>query len=152
MKHNKLLVGATAATMVPHGAAYGLVSSAAIAIADGAVDWVGSQSEVPAEYATFESVDLCGRLVTPGLIDAHTHVVSGGNRSAEFEQRLNGASYEEVARAGGGILSTVRATREAGVDELVADALPRVDALIAEGLSTIEIFLTSALMGPNRAI
>lgn len=139
MKQNTLIVGVNAATIAPDEPAYGLVPNAAIAIADDRIVWVGPQEDVPQEYAGFSSVDFGGRLVTPGLIDAHTHVVSGGNRAAEFEQRLNGASYEEVARAGGGILSTVRATREASVDDLVADALPRVDTLIAEGLCTIEI-------------
>ena len=83
--------------------------------------------------------DLGGRLVTPGLIDCHTHLVFGGNRAAEFEMRLQGASYEEVARAGGGIISTVKATRAASEDKLVASALPRLDALIAEGVTTVEI-------------
>ena len=79
------------------------------------------------------------RLITPGLIDCHTHIVFGGNRAMEFEMRLNGASYEEVARAGGGIVSTVSATREATLDELVEDALPRLDALIAEGATVVEV-------------
>jgi imidazolonepropionase len=100
---------------------------------------VGPVADVPEEFAAMERRDLGGRLVTPGLIDCHTHVVHGGNRAAEFEMRLNGASYEEVARAGGGIVSTVTATRGASLEALVADALPRVDALIGEGVCVLEI-------------
>ena len=85
------------------------------------------------------TIDCEGRLVTPGLIDCHTHLVFAGDRAAEFEMRLAGASYEEIARAGGGILSTVKATRAASEDALVAAALPRLDALIAEGVTTVEI-------------
>ena len=77
--------------------------------------------------------------MTPGLIDCHTHVVYGGDRAQEFEMRLNGASYEDIARAGGGIISTVKATRDASVDDLVQSALPRVDAMIAEGVCSIEV-------------
>ena len=84
-------------------------------------------------------VDASGWTVTPGLIDCHTHIVFGGNRAMEFEMRLNGASYEEVARAGGGIVSTVSATREASLEQLVQDALPRLDALIAEGTAVVEV-------------
>jgi imidazolonepropionase len=100
---------------------------------------VGSLAELPSEYADLPATDLGGRLVTPALIDCHTHLVFGGNRAMEFEMRLNGASYEEVARAGGGIISTVKATREASEDALFIDALPRIDALIAEGVTTLEI-------------
>ena len=84
-------------------------------------------------------IDCAGRWITPGLIDCHTHLVHAGNRAHEFELRLAGASYEEIARAGGGIVSTMKATRAASVDELVAAAMPRLDALIAEGVTTIEI-------------
>ena len=86
-----------------------------------------------------ETIDVEGRWITPGLIDCHTHLVYGGNRAHEFELRLAGATYEEIARAGGGIVSTVKATRAATEDELVASALPRLDALMAEGATTIEI-------------
>src|SRR5262249_45900493 len=100
--------------------------------------WVGPAAEMPALDAE-ERVDLDGRWVTPGLIDCHTHLVYGGDRAHEFELRLAGASYEEIARAGGGILSTVKATRAASEAELIEQAMPRLDALIAEGVTGIEI-------------
>ncbi|WP_319545485.1 imidazolonepropionase [Ruegeria conchae] len=118
---------------------YGMIEDGAIAVEGSQIVWVGRQSEVPATYAEWQRVDFGDRLITPGLIDAHTHVVFGGNRAVEFEMRLNGATYEEIARAGGGILSTVNGTRAATEDELLAGALPRVDALLAEGVSCIEV-------------
>ncbi len=128
-----ILANCSAATMV--GGRYALVPDAAIAMAGDRILWVGPSRDAPAGAAR----DLGGRLVTPALIDCHSHVVHGGHRAAEFEMRLNGASYEEVARAGGGIVSTVAATRAASEDELVAQALPRIDAMIAGGVATIEI-------------
>ena len=123
-----------------HGdAPYGMIRDAAIAIQDGKIAWVGPQTDVPADFAGLDQRSLGGRVVTPGLIDCHTHIVHGGDRAVEFETRLNGASYEEIARAGGGIVSTVTATRAASEDELLAQALRRVDVLIAEGVTTIEI-------------
>ena len=101
--------------------------------------WAGAEAELPAEHRAADRTDLDGRLVTPAFIDCHTHIVHGGHRAAEFEMRLEGASYEEVARAGGGIVSTVSATRAASEDELLAQALPRLDALLAEGVATIEV-------------
>jgi imidazolonepropionase len=86
-----------------------------------------------------EIFECGGRLITPGLIDCHTHIVYSGNRAVEFEQRLNGASYEEIARAGGGIVSTMRATRKASQEQLIEEAMSRVDALISEGVTTLEI-------------
>jgi imidazolonepropionase len=136
---NFLLIDLRVATMADGAAAYGLIDDSAIALADGLIAWVGPRSEMPTAYSGFEERSLDGRLVTPALIDCHTHVVFAGNRAAEFEMRLNGASYEEVARAGGGIVSTVKATRGASVEELVAQALPRVDAMLAESVSVIEI-------------
>ncbi|OCW56499.1 imidazolonepropionase [Hoeflea olei] len=133
-----ILTNATIATMTA-GQPYGLVPEGAVRIENGLVTWVGAGSALPAVHADEEVIDLEGRLLTPGLIDCHTHIVHGGNRAAEFEMRLNGASYEEVARAGGGIVSTVRATREAGEAGLLATALPRVDALLDEGVTTLEI-------------
>lgn len=118
---------------------YGLIEHGAIAIKDGLIDWVGSDDAIPVKYLEQSSRDLDGRLITPSLIDCHTHVVYGGNRAVEFEMRLEGASYEEIARAGGGIVSTVTATRKADIDHLVKTALPRVDALLAEGVSVIEV-------------
>jgi len=133
-----LLINATLTTM--DGApAYGLVDEGAVAVRAGRIAWAGPASDLPGEFKLDESLDLKGRLVTPALIDCHTHVVHGGNRAREFEMRLEGASYEEVARAGGGIVSTVAATRAATQDQLVTDALTRVDAMIAEGVTTIEI-------------
>ena len=130
-----ILGNATLATMV--GADYGLVPNGAVVVDQGLIVWVGA--EVPAQYADLTVEDMAGRLITPGLIDCHTHLVHGGNRAREFEMRLQGASYAEVARAGGGIVSTVKATREADERTLIDSALPRLDALIAEGVTTIEI-------------
>ncbi len=135
--HDLLLTHATLATMAGP-APYGLVENAAIAVKDGRIAYAGPLADLPDNKAK-ETDDLGGALVTPGLIDCHTHLVYAGDRAAEFEARLLGKSYEEIARAGGGILSTVRATRAASEDALVEAALPRLDALIAEGLTTIEI-------------
>ena len=118
---------------------YGVIPNGAVALEGSQIAWVGTDTDVPAEYAGHDIHDLDGRLVTPGLIDCHTHVVFGGNRAAEFELRLNGASYQEIARAGGGIVSTVQATRDASEEALLASALDRVDALIAEGVTLIEV-------------
>ncbi|MCK0151729.1 imidazolonepropionase [Marivita sp. S6314] len=118
---------------------YGMIDAGAIALDGQKIAWVGSAKDIPDTYRTEPVHDLAGRLVTPALIDCHTHVVFGGNRATEFELRLNGASYEEVARAGGGIVSTVKATRAAAEDALLQDALTRVDALIAEGVTLIEV-------------
>lgn len=134
----RILTNATLATMEAGAGSYGLLSCGALAMEDDKILWCGPASELPA-YDDGEVEDLGGRLVTPGFIDCHTHVVFGGNRAREFELRLEGASYEEVARAGGGIVSTVRATREASEEALLADALRRVDALLAEGVTTLEV-------------
>ncbi|MEO0922666.1 MAG: imidazolonepropionase, partial [Pseudomonadota bacterium] len=117
---------------------YGLIEDAAIIIEDQTIAWVGAKEDQPSKYAMSET-SLGGRLVTPGLIDCHTHLVHGGHRAHEFEQRLEGVSYTEIARAGGGILSTVNATRAAREEELLASALRRVDALIAEGVTALEM-------------
>jgi imidazolonepropionase len=136
---NTLFVDLNAATMCESDAPYGLIKDAAIAVMDGVIEWVGPTASLPDMYISLDRTSLGGRLVTPGLIDCHTHIVHGGDRTVEFEMRLNGASYEEVARAGGGIVSTVTATRNATEDQLLQDALRRVDVLIAEGVTTIEI-------------
>ena len=112
---------------------------AAIVVEQGRIVWVGPQDAVPAEYAALRAHDGLQQLVTPGLVDCHTHLVYGGERANEFAMRLAGATYEEVAKAGGGIVSSVKATREATEDELVALALPRLDQLLAEGVTAIEI-------------
>ena len=128
-----LLTGVTAATMQ---GGYGLIPDAALLIEGDRIAWIGPRKDAP---QTTQTVDFNGRLLTPGLIDAHTHIVFGGNRAAEFEQRLNGASYADIARAGGGILSTVTATRAATEDDLVAQSLPRLDAMIRQGATTVEV-------------
>jgi len=127
------------ATMEALDRPYGLIENGAIGVENGMIAYVGASDQIPARFATLPRHDFGNRLVTPALIDCHTHLIHGGNRAHEFEMRLKGATYEEVARAGGGILSTVRATRAATVDELVESALPRLDGLIAEGVSMVEI-------------
>ena len=139
MTMRTLMTGCQIATMLPDGAPYGLIDDGAIVVEGREIRWVGPRLDLPQEFAGSEAMDLGGRLVTPGLIDAHSHVVYGGNRAKEFEMRLSGASYEEIAKAGGGILSTVTATRAATQEDLVAAALPRVDAMISEGVTTLEI-------------
>jgi len=118
---------------------YGLIENGAIVISADRIKWVGAEKELPEKFVGLQGKNLEGRLVTPALIDCHTHLVYGGSRATEFELRLNGASYEEISRNGGGILSTVTATRNSSEDELLAQSLPRLDALLAEGLATIEI-------------
>ena len=131
-----LLTDARIATM--QGDDYGVIENGAVAIVGGNIAWLGPMSDLPGgEPASTRSLE--GRWITPALIDCHTHLVFAGDRSGEFEERLKGASYEDIARAGGGIMSTVRATRAASADELYAAALPRVRALAAEGVGTIEI-------------
>jgi imidazolonepropionase len=122
------------ATMV---GGYGEIAGGAIAVKDGRIAWLGEAADAPAAPGAVH--DCGGAWVTPGFIDCHTHIVYAGNRSDEFEARLNGATYEDIARKGGGIMSTVRATRAAGVDELVRQSAPRVASLLAEGVTTLEI-------------
>jgi imidazolonepropionase len=127
-----------AATMMPGGGPYGAIRDAALAIQDGRIAWIGPAKDASATSAK-ETRRLGGAWITPGLIDCHTHLVFGGNRAREWEMRSSGRSYEEIARAGGGILSTVRATREASEDDLTASAAKRARTMAGEGVTTIEI-------------
>jgi imidazolonepropionase len=132
---DRVWLNAHLATM--DGPGLGIIENGAIAAKDGRIAWVGPRAELPGPAA--ETVDCDGAWVLPGLIDCHTHLVFGGNRAAEFEQRLAGATYEQIARAGGGIFSSVRATRAASEDALYDAALPRLQGLMAEGVTTVEI-------------
>lgn len=139
---DSLWIEARIATMAEEAAApYGLIEHGAVGLKDGHIAWAGGMADLPGQpeklATSVTSVD--GALITPGLIDCHTHLIFGGNRAREFEARLLGRSYEEIARAGGGIISTVKATRAASEDELIETALPRLDALIAEGATTVEV-------------
>jgi imidazolonepropionase len=133
---NLALIDLNIATMA--GPDFGVIEDGAIVMADGVIQWIGSRSALP-DPDTRDVRSLGGRWVTPALIDCHTHLVFAGDRAAEFEQRLQGASYEDIARAGGGIMSTVRATRAASADTLYTAALTRIEALAAEGVATVEI-------------
>jgi imidazolonepropionase len=136
---DRLIVDCNIATMDPAvDEPFGAIENGAIAISDGRILRVGRRTELAGNRAR-EVTALGGAWVTPGLVDCHTHLVFGGNRAGEFEQRLGGASYEEIARAGGGIVSTVKATRAASAEALVAQARPRLEALIRGGITTIEI-------------
>ena len=128
-----LLTNLKAATMV---GGYGLIEDAAILVEGGRIAWVGPRAEAPSGH---DATDCEGLLATPGLIDCHTHLVYGGSRAHEFEQRLTGVPYAEIARAGGGIAATVRMTRAESEADLAASALRRLDALLAEGVTTIEV-------------
>ncbi len=134
---NLVLTNARIATM--DGADYGLIDDGAIAISDDRIYWVGGAAHLPLVCQSWHKLDLEGRLITPGLIDCHTHLVYAGSRANEFEMRLNGASYAEISKAGGGIVSTVAATRAASEDELLKTTLTRLDKLIADGVTTVEI-------------
>lgn len=133
-----LITDATLATMRADGGDWGVIDNGALAVRDGLIAWVGAAAEQPAMDAA-ETLSAAGRWLTPALIDCHTHLLFGGDRAAEFEQRLAGRSYEDIARAGGGIMSTVRATRAASDDELLDAAAPRIAALLADGVATVEI-------------
>ena len=132
-----LFVEATLATLEP-GAGYGLVEDGALAVADGRIAWLGPRTALPPGRAQ-TLVEAGGALLTPGLVDCHTHLVFAGDRAHEFDLRLNGASYEAIARAGGGILASVRAVRAASEDDLLRQSLPRARALLQDGATTLEI-------------
>jgi len=136
----RLLRNARLATLDPLLPGLGIVEKGAIVVENGRIAYAGPESELPVRaIESADILDLEGRWVTPGLVDCHTHIIYGGNRAREFEMRLQGATYEEVARAGGGIVSSVKATNALSIDGLIAAALPRLDTLLAEGVTTIEI-------------
>lgn len=138
MRCDRIWRNARLATMLP-GPGLGLVDDGLIACGDGKILYAGSASGAPPDLEAPEAIDCLGRLITPGLIDCHTHLVYAGNRAHEFEQRLNGVSYETIAKQGGGILSTVKETRIASDEQLLAESLPRLCALMKDGVTTVEI-------------
>jgi len=147
-----LIRRASVATMDPlRAGGYGTLERAALGIRDGAIAWLGADDDIPSGATACEELEAAGRWLTPGLVDCHTHLVYAGNRANEFEQRLSGVSYADIAGAGGGIVSTVRATRAATDDELLAQSRPRLAALLAEGVTTIEIKSGYGLDAANEA-
>jgi imidazolonepropionase len=139
MRCDRIWRNARLATMAPGRDGLGIVDDGLVACRDGLIAYAGPAERAPANLDALEIIDCQQRWITPGLIDCHTHLVYAGDRAHEFEQRLHGVSYEAIARAGGGILSTVKATRDASEAELIAASLPRLDALLAEGVTTVEI-------------
>lgn len=138
-RFDRIWHNARLATMRANRPDLGEIDHGVIAARSGRIVYAGPEADFPADADAVERIDCEERWITPGLVDCHTHLVYGGNRAHEFELRLKGASYEEIARAGGGIVSTVAATRKASEADLVAGALPRLDALIGEGATTVEI-------------
>jgi imidazolonepropionase len=138
-RFDRIWLNARLATVRQDMPGLGVIEDGLIASRDGRIIFAGGRADFPSDADAVERIDCAGRWITPGLVDCHTHLVFGGNRAHEFELRLQGASYEEIARAGGGIVSTVAATRAAGEAELIAGALPRLDTLIGEGVTTLEI-------------
>ena len=137
LQWDAIWLNAHLATMV--GSEYAVIEHGALAVRDGRIAWLGAQADLPAGWQAQTEHDAHGAWITPGLIDCHTHIVYAGNRSHEFEARLNGVAYEEIARQGGGIRSTVRATRLADEVALFTQSLPRVQRLLSEGVTTLEI-------------
>lgn len=138
MRCDTIWQNARLCTLAAHMPGLGVVDDGVIAADEGRIVFAGAATDAPA-FEAAHTIDCAGRWITPGLIDCHTHLVHGGNRAGEFEMKLAGASYEDIARAGGGIRSTMRATRASSEADLVASALPRLDALIAEGATTVEV-------------
>ena len=139
-RDDRIFTHARLATLAPGQPGLGVIENGAILVRDGRIAFAGAAADMPRSEASGAAVVDCGgRWITPGLIDCHTHLVHAGNRAREFEMRLAGASYEEIARAGGGIVSSVTGLRAASEGDLVAETLPRLDALIAEGVTTVEI-------------
>jgi imidazolonepropionase len=135
-----LFINVNLATMTDGANSYGTIENGALAISDGKIVWLGEASDLPIyDKDSLKIIDGLGKWLTPGLVDCHTHLVYGGNRANEFEMRLQGKSYQEIANAGGGIISTVSATRKATESELLASALPRLTALHHQGVTTVEI-------------
>jgi imidazolonepropionase len=139
MRFDTIWLDARLATLAPGLSGLGVIESGAVGAIDGRIAFAGPMADLPMGWDAVRRIALDGRWITPGLIDCHTHLVYAGDRAHEFELRLAGASYEEIARAGGGIVSTVKATRAATLDHLVDESLPRLDRLIAEGVTTIEV-------------
>jgi imidazolonepropionase len=139
MRFDTIWLGARLATLSPDRPGLGVIERGAVAAAQGRIAFAGPMAELPAAWDATDRIALDGRWITPGLIDCHTHLVYAGDRAHEFELRLAGASYEDIARAGGGIISTVKATRAASEDDLVRASLLRLDRLLAEGVTTVEI-------------
>ena len=136
----RVWLNARLATLAPAAAGLGVVDRGAVAVNDGRIVYAGPQADLPSSLKVAADIQDCeGRWITPGLIDCHTHLLFAGDRAKDFELRQQGASYEQIARSGGGILSTVRATRAASEDELLRQSLPRLDSLLREGVTTIEI-------------
>lgn len=146
----RIWIHARIATLAAGAQDYGLIENAALVCEAGRISWLGPMADLPSVGGA-QVVDLEGRWITPGLIDCHTHLVHGGDRAAEFEMRLEGASYEDIAKAGGGILSTLKATRAADEESLRGTALKRLDALLAEGVTTVEIKSGYGLDPENEA-
>jgi imidazolonepropionase len=139
MQVDRLWRRARLATMAGGADGTGRIEAGAVACRDGRIVFAGPEADLPGDLRAGETIDCEGRWITPGLVDCHTHLIFAGDRSDEFERRLAGESYADISRSGGGIAATVRATRAASEDELVARALPRLDALLAEGITTIEV-------------
>jgi imidazolonepropionase len=139
MRCDRVWYNARLMTMAEGPPGLGIVENGVVSAHGGRIVYAGPAADAPAASDAEERIDVEGRWILPGLIDCHTHLVHAGDRSGEFELRIAGASYEEIARAGGGILSTVRATRDASEADLVTASLPRLDTLLAEGVTTVEI-------------